>query len=54
MIEPHTPKIEYSQEQIDALARCFLPAIQAFYECEENQRKFEEWKARQDEQLKAA
>jgi hypothetical protein len=33
------------QHEIDALARCFLPAIQRFFESEEGQREFDEWKA---------
>ena len=29
--------------ELDALARCFLPDILAFYETEEGKREFEEW-----------
>ena len=37
----------------DALARVLLPEIQAFFESEEGQREFAEWKAqRQTEQQK--
>lgn len=31
--------------EIEALARCLLPEIQRFFESEEGQREFEEWKA---------
>ncbi|MBD5161248.1 MAG: hypothetical protein HDT14_04390 [Oscillibacter sp.] len=32
------------QHQIEAIARCILPDILAFYESKEGQREFEEWK----------
>ena len=32
------------QHQIEAIARCILPDILAFYESEEGQREFAEWK----------
>lgn len=39
--------------EVDALARVLLPEIQAFFESEEGQREFAEWKAqRQTEQQK--
>ena len=39
------------QHQIEAIARCILPDILAFYESIEGQREFEEWKSqRQAEQ----
>lgn len=31
------------QHQIEAIARCILPDILAFYESEERQREFAEW-----------
>ena len=34
------------QHEIEAIARCIWPDILAFYESEEGQKKFEEWKAR--------
>ena len=38
------------QYQIEAIARCILPDILAFYESEEGQREFAEWtKQREDE-----
>lgn len=36
------------QHQIEALARCFLPDIQAYYESEEGQREFAQWKAKRE------
>ena len=35
------------QHQIEAIARCILPDILAFYESMEGQREFAEWKKRQ-------
>ena len=35
--------------EVDALARVLLPEIQAFFESEEGQREFSEWKARQEQ-----
>ena len=32
------------QHQIEAIARCLLPDILAFYESEEGQQEFAEWK----------
>ncbi len=36
------------QHIIEAIARCILPDILAFYESEEGQREFAEWKRRQE------
>ena len=36
------------QHQIEAIARCILPDILAFYESEEGQREFAEWKKRRE------
>jgi len=36
--------------EVDALARVLLPEIQAFFESEEGQREFAEWKAQQEQQ----
>ena len=33
---------------IEAIARCILPDIIAYYETEEGQREFQEWKAKRD------
>ena len=36
--------IQIPQHEIDALARCLLPELIAFYESEDWQREFEQWK----------
>ena len=36
------------QHQIEAIARCLMPDILAFYESEEGQQEFAEWKAQRD------
>ena len=36
--------IQIPQLEIDALARCLLPDLMAFYETEDGQREFEQWK----------
>ena len=44
-----------SYHEVEALARVLLPEIQAFFECEEGQREFAEWKKqRAAEQQKQA
>lgn len=42
------PQFNPPQHEIEAVARCILPAIQAYFESEEGQRAFAEWKARQN------
>ena len=36
------------QREIEIIARCIFPDILAFYESEEGQREFAEWKAQQE------
>ena len=36
------------QHEIEAIARCILPDILAFYESEEGQKEFAEWKGQQE------
>ena len=36
------------QHAIEAIARCILPDIIAYYETEEGQREFREWKTKRD------
>lgn len=36
------------QEMLDSLARHFLPQIKAFFESEEGQREYEEWKKKKE------
>jgi len=35
--------------EVEALARVLLPEIQAFFESEEGQREFAEWKTKQEQ-----
>ena len=44
-ISDHGTGIPY--HEVEALARVLLPEIQAFFESEEGQREFAEWKAEQ-------
>lgn len=37
------------QHQIEAIARCILPDILAFYESEEGQQEFEKWQEQRAE-----
>ena len=39
------------QYAIEAIARCILPDIIAYYETAEGQREFREWKAKRDAEL---
>lgn len=32
------------QHEVDALARCLLPELIAFYESDDRQKEFEQWK----------
>ena len=41
--------IQIPQHEIDALARCLLPDLMAFYETEDGQREFEQWKTDLDD-----
>ena len=41
------------QHQIEAIARCILPDILAFYESEEGQREFAEWKKQREAERQA-
>lgn len=38
------------QHELEALARCLFPAIQAFFMSEEGKREFAEWEAKQNKQ----
>jgi len=42
------------RHEIEALARCLLPEIQKFFESEDGQKEFEEWKRQQAEKQKTA
>ena len=39
-------KSNIPKEELETIARCFLPDIIAFFESEEGKREFEEWKQR--------
>ena len=38
---------EIPDDALEALARCLLPAIQSYFDSDEGQREFAEWKSRQ-------
>lgn len=40
-------KCKIPKHELESLARCFLPDIQAFFESEEGRKEYEEWKAEQ-------
>ena len=42
------------QHQIEAIARCLLPDILAFYESAEGQREFAEWKKQREAERQEA
>lgn len=42
------------QHQIEAIARCIMPDILAFYESEEGQREFAEWKKQREAERQKA
>ena len=42
------------KHEIEALARCFFPEIQKFFESEEGKREFEEWKQKQSKKTKTS
>lgn len=41
-------RTDIPQYQIEAIARCIMPDILAFYESEDGQREFAEWKQRRE------
>lgn len=43
-----TNNTDIPQHQIEAIARCILPDTLAFYESEEGQREFSEWKKQRE------
>ena len=45
-------EVEYTRTQLEALARCFIPDIQAFFESEEGRNEYEAWREQQSK-LKA-
>ncbi|MCI9367814.1 MAG: hypothetical protein HFF19_05985 [Oscillospiraceae bacterium] len=47
-------RTDIPQYQIEAIARCIMPDILAFYESEEGQREFAEWKERREAEKREA
>ena len=47
-------RTDIPQYQIEAIARCIMPDILAFYESEEGQREFAEWKERRETEKREA
>ncbi len=47
--ETVTHDFEPSKQDIQSFARCLFPMIKAYYDSEEGQREFAEWKARQSQ-----
>ena len=44
------PKLTPSRDAIKALARSLYPAVKAYYDSEEGQKAFAEWKEKQKQQ----
>ncbi len=44
ILKSHIP-----EDEIEALAKCFLPDILEFFESEEGRKEFEQWKREQSE-----
>lgn len=49
-----TNNTDIPQHQIEAIARCIMPDILAFYESEEGQREFAEWKKQREAERQEA
>lgn len=47
-------RTDIPQYQIEAIARCIMPDILAFYESEEGQREFAKWKERREAEKREA
>lgn len=46
-------KSNIPKEELETIARCFLPDIVAFFESEEGKREFEEWKQQREKENQA-
>lgn len=44
-------KADIPDEVIESLARCILPSIRAYFESEEGQKEFTEWKAENEKDI---
>lgn len=47
-------RTDIPQYQIEAIARCIMPDILAFYESEEGQREFAKWKEQREVEKREA
>ena len=47
ILKSHMP-----EDEIEALAKCFLPDILGFFESEEGRQEFEQWKKEQEKNIK--
>lgn len=47
-------RTDIPQYQIEAIARCIMPDILAFYESEEGQREFAKWKEQREAEKREA
>ena len=47
-------RTDIPQYQIEAIARCLMPDILAFYESEEGQREFAKWKEQREAEKREA
>lgn len=46
-------KSNIPKEELETIARCFLPDIIAFFESEEGKREFDEWKQQKEKKEKS-
>ena len=49
----YKPRSYVPKHEIEAIVRTFYPAIVAFFETEEGNREFEEWKAKKESEITA-
>ena len=49
LIQNEKIEIPIPQQDIESLARILLPKIQEYFESEEGQREFDEWKRQQEQ-----
>jgi len=49
--KPSQPEYTPPDSAIESFARCLLPTIQAYYDSEEGQHEFAEWKKKKGERL---
>ena len=49
----YKPRSYVPKHEIEAIVRTFFPAVAAFFETEEGNREFEEWKAKKEAEKNA-